>query len=202
MECAAMSPAGLPNLRKALLACIAHFRSLETVVHAIRFIWEHPDPSGLNIAEINRLAASLNRGVVFRVEEGADGVRELRINHPADDCPAVFSVRNPGMIPVSFSEYARQVAESNLGAWLDLTAIPTIARKTRTVRRDKPTEARDKWIYEQCCKGVAHDTIAIRLKKKPTTWVRITRKQGIFACAKRYAERHALPLPPPRQSRD
>jgi len=40
------------------------------------------------------------------------------------------------------------------------------------------------------------------LKKKPKSLDRIETKQGILACARKYAERHSLPLPPPRQSRE
>jgi hypothetical protein len=43
--------------------------------------------------------------------------------------------------------------------------------------RDAATEARDKWIYEQCLKGVAYDTIAFQLKKK-AKWDFIDRKQA------------------------
>jgi len=69
-------------------------------------------------------------------------------------------------------------------------------------KRDKATEARNKWIYEQCYKGIPYDTIVIRLKKKPKSWDRIDSKQGILACARKYAERHSLPPPPPRQGRE
>jgi len=69
------------------------------------------------------------------------------------------------------------------------------------VKKDKPTEARNKWVYEQCCKGTLHQTIALRLPKKNPRWTRITTKQGILACARKYAEDHKLPPPPSRQSK-
>jgi hypothetical protein len=47
---------------------------------------------------------------------------------------------------------------------------------------------------------VAYDTIARRLPKQNKNWQAITTKQGILACARKYAERNNLPLPPPRQS--
>ena len=69
----------------------------------------------------------------------------------------------------------------------------------RKVKRDQRTEARDKWIYKQCCDGVPYDSIARNITVKNKDWYKITSKHGIQAAAKRYAERHSLPLPPPRQ---
>ena len=80
------------------------------------------------------------------------------------------------------------------------TEKPQEPRPERAIR-DKATEARDKWIYDQCCKGVAYDSIARNLSKKNPKWARIGTKQGILACAKRYAKRKRLPEPPPRQER-
>ncbi len=60
-------------------------------------------------------------------------------------------------------------------------------------------EARDAWIYKQCCDGIPYKTIIDRLKKKPRSWPRISSKQGIRRAAKAYAETHGLPLPPLRQ---
>lgn len=65
--------------------------------------------------------------------------------------------------------------------------------------RDRDLEARDKWIYGECCKGTPYDTIANRLKKKSRRWPRIESKQGVRAAAIRYAERHKLPEIPRRQ---
>lgn len=80
-----------------------------------------------------------------------------------------------------------------------------VARRNRRqpsrAEKAKRTEARDQWVYEQCCRGVAYDTIARRLTKKNPKWQAITTKQGILDCARRYAERHGMPPPPPRQSR-
>jgi hypothetical protein len=64
---------------------------------------------------------------------------------------------------------------------------------------DRSTEARDKWIYDECCNVTPYDTIVIRLRKKPKTWPRIDTKQGIRQAGQRYAERHNLPPIPPRQ---
>jgi hypothetical protein len=69
------------------------------------------------------------------------------------------------------------------------------------VKRDKLQEARDKWIYQQCCKGTAHDTIARNISNKNPKWGKISTKQGVLVCARRYAKRKGLPDPPPRQER-
>ena len=201
-----MSKTGPSELRRALFDCVSLFRTLDTLAGALRLTWEYKDRSCLNIDEINRLADDLGRGQVFRTEDAADGVRELWVNHPAADNPSMFSVRHPGAYLVSFSDTARQTAQENLTAWLDLMADkttkppePTAASKPRKVQRDKLTEARDKWVYDQCWKGVAYDSIARNLPKKNPKWNQIITKQGILACAKRYAKRNGLPDPPPRQ---
>jgi hypothetical protein len=74
---------------------------------------------------------------------------------------------------------------------------PKSARKRRIV--DRATEVRNKWIYEQCRKLVPYDAIALKLKKKPKSWLRIVSKQGIRHAAQRYAARHSLPPIPARQ---
>lgn len=59
-------------------------------------------------------------------------------------------------------------------------------------------DARDKWIYDQCCELIAYDTIRTRLAKK-TAWELIETAQGIKAAAKRYAKSRNLPPIPSRQ---
>ena len=76
---------------------------------------------------------------------------------------------------------------------------PTKNSPNARATRDKSLEARDRWIYQECCRRVAYDTIAIRLKSKPSSWPRIESKQGIQNAAKRYAERNNLPPIPKRQ---
>lgn len=68
----------------------------------------------------------------------------------------------------------------------------------RERKLNRSTEARNRWIYEQCHKGVPYTTISIQLKTKPKTWDRIESQQGIVQAAQRYAKRHKLP-PPPRR---
>ena len=100
----------------------------------LRLKLEVPDPSCLNAAEVNRLASGLNCGPVIRVEEKADGVCEVWINHPSVVCPAIFVIFKQGMIPTGISEHSRQVADSNLAAWLDLVVVSREA--TAKTKRD------------------------------------------------------------------
>lgn len=70
------------------------------------------------------------------------------------------------------------------------------------VERDKLSEARDKWIYQQCCKGVAHDSIVRELKKmveKKKGWRIVSSKQRVQQIGNEYADRHGLSRPPPRR---
>jgi hypothetical protein len=66
-------------------------------------------------------------------------------------------------------------------------------------KRDEKTEARDKWIYEQCHALKPYDQI-VRELKEHSEWDLIIRATGIIAAAKRYADRHGLPEIPKRQS--
>jgi hypothetical protein len=71
----------------------------------------------------------------------------------------------------------------------------------RAVRVDKKKEARDKWIYEQCCKGTAHDKIAADLKKRAPKkgWRIVSSKQRIQQIGNEYADSHGLERPPSRR---
>ena len=62
----------------------------------------------------------------------------------------------------------------------------------RAVCWDKATEARNKWLYDQCCKKVPYGKIIIKLEKKPMTWERLGTPNGIKKAANAYAERHDL----------
>ena len=68
-------------------------------------------------------------------------------------------------------------------------------------RRNSSSDARDKWIYEECCKGTAYLTIVNKLKTKPKTWDRIDTEQGIRRAAKSYAKKHDLPPIPSRRGK-
>jgi hypothetical protein len=68
--------------------------------------------------------------------------------------------------------------------------------------RDRKLEARDKWLYQQCCNGVPYKEIKSQLDEKCRTkgWQRIESVQGIRAAALTYCARHHLPAPPSRQN--
>lgn len=61
-------------------------------------------------------------------------------------------------------------------------------------------EARNKWIYEECCKCTDYATIMRRLGKKKKSWTRIDTPQGIAHIAKRYAEVRGVPPHPKRKA--
>ncbi len=78
-------------------------------------------------------------------------------------------------------------------------------RPRSTVGRDKNQEARDKWIYQQCCKGkmMPLSKIVAELKRKTQKekgWALISTIQGIRGAAVRHAKRNGLPPPPSRQN--
>jgi hypothetical protein len=64
--------------------------------------------------------------------------------------------------------------------------------------RDDATEARDRFIYDEWCKGTATKVIMAGVNRMPG-WGHIENRQGIRPAAKRYAERHDLPPPPARK---
>jgi hypothetical protein len=68
--------------------------------------------------------------------------------------------------------------------------------------RDRTFEARDRWIYQKCAKGVAYKTIKTELsilcQKKG--WRKINSIQGIRSAARNCAQRHGLPMPASRQN--
>lgn len=66
------------------------------------------------------------------------------------------------------------------------------------ILRDKATEERDRFIYEQCCAGMPYGQIAAEVNKN-SDWAPLETKNGAKDAAKRYAQRHQLPAPPRRQ---
>jgi hypothetical protein len=69
------------------------------------------------------------------------------------------------------------------------------------VWRDPALEARDRWIYDECCKGRPYRTIINWLRSRPERWRFISTVQGIRYVAAQYARRHRLPPPPRRQDK-
>jgi hypothetical protein len=75
-------------------------------------------------------------------------------------------------------------------------------RVTATAPRDQRLEARDEWIYHQCCDSqLIYRKILSELRKlcPEKSWRPIGSVQGLRAIAKNYAARHRLPMPPRRQ---
>ncbi len=59
-------------------------------------------------------------------------------------------------------------------------------------------DARDKWLYQQCCKLTKYSTVIEKLAHK-AKWEPISNHQGIKTAAGRYATAHNLPPIPGRQ---
>jgi hypothetical protein len=70
---------------------------------------------------------------------------------------------------------------------------------TASIFRERSVEARDKWIYEQCCNGTYYMKIKAEVNRRKG-WSKIASIQGIRSAALRYARRHNLPPPPPRKA--
>jgi hypothetical protein len=68
--------------------------------------------------------------------------------------------------------------------------------ETHQYRRDPATGARDKFIYDESCKGTPWPMIQAKVNAK-SEWDAIYSRQGIDSAAKRYAKRLGLPAPPP-----
>jgi hypothetical protein len=81
-------------------------------------------------------------------------------------------------------------------------ARPRERRRATPAARDKLLEARDRWIYRECCKGTPHDQIVAALKQQAGRkgWQIFSSKQRVQQIGNSYADRHSLPRPPARRS--
>jgi len=100
----------------------------------------------------------------------------------------------PASLPELIVEYVDYIAGR-----LQEISIPN------TAVRDIPTEARDKWIYDECCGRTPYKEIINELQRmiasgQQPEWESIESVNGIKRAAERYAARHDLPLPPKRAS--
>jgi hypothetical protein len=79
----------------------------------------------------------------------------------------------------------------------------TRRRRART-GRDRKQEARDRWVYRQCCKGreMPYDRIVAELKRIAAAkgWPVVSSKERIRQIGVAYADRHGKPRPPNRQN--
>jgi hypothetical protein len=87
----------------------------------------------------------------------------------------------------------------------DKAAVAPQAARVRAqgVAVDRKLRARNKWIYQQCCKGksMPYGSIVAELKRIAPSkgWEVIESVQGIRAAALTYAKQNQLELPPKRQ---
>jgi hypothetical protein len=104
--------------------------------------------------------------------------------------------------------HARALAELQAQLPAVLSCADGTRKRRPAARLDGMDEARDKWIFGHCCKGMTYKMIKAELKariaqqkasgrKRP--WGSIGTIQGICRAAERYAKRHGLPRPPRRR---
>jgi hypothetical protein len=67
-------------------------------------------------------------------------------------------------------------------------------------RWDEKTEARNRWIYKECCKCTVYSSIILQLSRNAKGWKKISTAGGIRRAAQEYAKRLRLADPPLRQS--
>jgi hypothetical protein len=103
-------------------------------------------------------------------------------------------------------EKLRLIVETLQAATLGQPSCQASGAKGRRAKgggRDKNLEARDKWIYRQCCdlrKTLGQIVVELGRIAGEKGWRKISRIQGIRSAAFRYAKRHGLDAPPPRQN--
>jgi hypothetical protein len=82
--------------------------------------------------------------------------------------------------------------------------LRSVTAPRRNKKRNPKLEARDKWIYNLCCKvELTHIQIARKLKAiaQQKEWRLVSTKNRIQQIGNEYAERNSLPLPPARQDK-
>jgi hypothetical protein len=78
---------------------------------------------------------------------------------------------------------------------LKTRGIPFAAEAEKPKLLDRITEARDKFVYQKICKGVASRQIVSLIDQHPE-WLGFASESQVIECAAEYARRHGLPLPP------
>lgn len=115
---------------------------------------------------------------------------------------------SPAPPPNRPSKQAMEDTLTRAAALLQRIVFATIVRSPgkRLARgsTDMKLEARNKWLYQQCCKGrqMPYANIIAELKRiaPEKGWEPIESIQGIRAAAKQYAASHNKPLIPNRQN--
>jgi hypothetical protein len=95
------------------------------------------------------------------------------------------------------------LAMRGLAAALDARTQPK-KRGPGKRSRSPLLEARDKWLYEQCCDtSLTYEKIKGELRRchQNKAWTMLASIQGIRNAATNYAARHNLAPPPPRQEK-
>jgi hypothetical protein len=172
----------LPYLESRAETLCASVAPLEHEVNALEGDLENPNPTD----EERSVACDRLTELGHRVRALSRDFERLR------DTPLLTPVA--ATIPPEVWTALQQWAEAL--AW---KSPPTPPRQRRAPR-DQATEERDKYIYDEYCKGVPLKNIASALSQR-SDWEQIASKQGIQAVVQRYTDRHSLPPLPPRRSR-
>lgn len=155
------------------------------------------------IASLMRLASQLNNKSLGKVLQEALGSSEFCTIESRDNAGWVPPASIPDPDNYS-SQLVRELIRSIREHLARVTATVEPGQSSHHARsQEVATEARDKWIYDQCCSTRPQRTyrqIIAELKRKPGCRV-ISTPQGIRHCAASYAKRHRLPPPPPRQEK-
>jgi hypothetical protein len=106
----------------------------------------------------------------FQIVRDIDRVRALVLSRYGEDITVATVTRLLGDTILRGKLSVEQAEQMELGKVVGLFADEPsnkLAPKPSKMAKkgDPKTEARDKWVYEKCCKGVPHDQIAAELKK-------------------------------------
>ena len=106
-----------------------------------------------------------------------------------DDAEITFLARKVRRLAAIPAEHSREP---------DAAAAPRTS-PANGPKWDEATEARNKWVYEECIKLTPYKTIIAQLAKR-TEWEPLTTISSVKRAANAYAKRHNLPPPPARHS--
>ena len=108
------------------------------------------------------------------------------------------------VVPVPVSRVAKQfdsIDDLLAGPWQPAQPLVIVRPPRPTQQVVLANDARDKWLYEQCCKGRTYRAIEADLRRiaPRKRWKIISGANSIKGAATRYAKRHGLPAIPRRQ---
>ena len=184
---------------------------------ALAEVWEHAREWARTQPEVQDAQAAVDMALAaIKAAAGAER-NELSKRHLPTDIETMEGLKHLARVVEMVGPFDdwKGVTMANVYdyalAWADRqTSLVKLERDVKTdaaavetppppPKWDKATEARNKWLYKQCCAVVPYSKIENQLNKKPLTWVRLT-TNGIKNAAKAYAERYKLDPIPARQN--